>query len=343
MDNNSRKNILAIEPVGFNGHKNFNSTILRCLSDIGNVTFAAPKGYLESCTVDSRIDIPIKFFRSQTKLGSRWNSIRVLDYVIKNSRLDDFDAIVFLAYETFSLSLRWPKEKEVFLFEHNNIDNIQIRSLNKFFYRHLPPKTVHLTFLKNAAHHIRDTYGRKVFCIPHPYYRKDVSDSGLSPDNLAEHCFMSRKIIFSPSGSTPRIIHEQLKSFVSTSNSEYYLICKGNPAQKTWDWEVCPFFENYNEIMSTCCMVFVGSQFHYRVSGVAYEALSYGKPLVYLDCSFARELHSEYPHMVFVIDDVNGIADIAIDAPRIINEYGIFLQKHSLDSIRTQIAIALGE
>lgn len=323
--------ILAIEPAGF--HRNFNTFFLRCLGAIGHVTFVAHVGYLESCAVDSRIDIPAPLLRHKTKLGARWSAIRVLNYILRNAHLDDYDAIVFLAYETISFSLRWPKSRKVFLFEHNNIENTLGSRIKTFFYRNISSNVVHLAFQPRIAQHICDVYDRSTVHIPHPHYRRDVTDSGDCSDTPAPHRSEGRTIIFSPSASTPEPIQERLKKFASTTNGAYFAVCKGTPAEKTDAWEVRPFFDNYEDLMRSCDVVFLGTRFDYHVSGVAYEALSYGKSLVLLDCPFARELHDENPRMVFVINDINDILGVEINPEKIKEDYERFLREHSFDTI----------
>lgn len=333
--------ILAIEPEGFNGHKNFNTYFLGCLGTIGSVTFVAPSGYLNSCEVDSRIDIPTSLGRHKSKIGARWSQIRVLNYILGVICLDDYDVIVFLAYETVSFSLRWPRNRKVFLFEHNNIENAEGSRIKTFFYKQLPSQAIHLTFQRSTAQFIQDTCGRSATRVPHPHYRGNISISGLFPDGDAWNSLEGRKVIFSPSASTPEPIQDEIRKFVSERQDRYYAICKGEREVNTDSYEVSPFFHNYEEVMGTCDLVFLGVRFEHRVSGVAYEALSYGKPVVIFDSPFARELQKEYPHMVFLINDIRGIEGVDFDQNKIKDDHTRFLIEHAFDTICSDMASAL--
>lgn len=332
--------VLAIEPIG--SHKSFNNIFLRSFRAIGHVTLVAPQGYLESCRVDARIDIPAPLLRHKTKVGARWSAIRVLHFIQRNICLKDYDIIVFLAYETISFFISWPRSRKVFLFEHNNIDNASDSWVKMFFYRHLLSKVTHLTFQKHIAQHIGDICGRRAVCIPLPCCRADVSDFGvLEKKNTMSKSFGKRKIVFSPSSSTPQSIQDELKKFVTREKDVYYAICKGKSIERSDAWEVQPFFEKFENLLSSCDIVFFGAHFDYRVSGVAYEALSYGKPLVLLNCSFARELHDEYPHMVFIIKEMADIQRIEINQEQIEKEQKKFLSEHSFDTVSSRIKSAL--
>lgn len=329
--------ILAIDPVGFHGHKNLNLFFLRCLGEIGDVTFVAPSGYLKSWGSGSRIDIPEPLLLHKSKLGARWSAIRVLNYLLNNICLEDYDIILFLAYETISFSLRWPKSIAVYVFDHNNIDNAVGSWIKTFFYRRISSNVVHLSFLDNISQYIRDTCGRKSYTIPHPYYRPNIDDFSDERNNKLSS-LTDRKIIFSPSGSTSKLAQESLKNFVTGSKSRFYAICKGSPAEKEDNWEVSPFFENYDELMQACDFVFVGSCFDFRVSGVVYEALSYGKPILLLDCLFARQLQVDYHHLVFIVNDLDEISTLQPNQTKLYDDYCRFLVEHSFDVISARIA-----
>ena len=335
----SHMKILAIEPIG--SHKSFNEFFLKCLGTMGSVTYVAPTGFLKSSTVASRVDIPVPLLRYKTKLGARLSAMRVLNYIIKNVRIDDYDRIVFFSYETVSFALRWRRDRKVFLFEHNNIDNANGSQIKTFFYRYLAPNSVHLAFQNHVVKYIKKNCGRKAYCLPHPYYRKDVSATGDYSGTSLAHRSGNQTIIFSPSSGTPESVQSDLKKFVSSTDDNYYAICKGKPFEKTANWEVRPFFENYENLMHSSNIIFLGAYYAYRVSGVAYEALSYGKPVVYLDCPFARKLHDDYPQMVFVVNDVNDIQGVKIDTEKVRDEHRHFLRDHAFEAIRADTYRAL--
>lgn len=330
--------ILVVEPFGFPGHRSFNAFILSCLQDIGSVDFVAPSGYMDSYSVDKRVDIPADLLKFSTKLGSRLSAIRVLRFVLRNINMSEYQSVVFLAYETVSFSMCWPANNRTFVFEHNNLDNVIGSLFKEFFYKNISSSVVHIAFQEHIARFIKSKYSRCAVRLPHPYYR-----SGLirdeSPKIFPVESSSSRdaRIIFSPSSSTPNFIQDGLKTFVSSTAGSFYAICKGSPASKDTFWEVCPFFEDYEKIMQDCDFVFFGAHFDYRVSGIAFEALSYGKPLVLFDSLFARELYSENPGLVFIIKEFNDIHAIELDSESIELGHKSFLFEHSREVIQDKL------
>lgn len=336
----SSRKFLLIEPVGFQGHENFNSFFLKIFNILGQVTFIAPIGYLDACSVVSRINIPVSMGGYRTKFNARWSQVCVLRYILKKIDLDEYDAVIFLSYETISLSIVWPKNSKTFLFEHNNIDNFLCSRIKKFFYKNLSKKNVHFVFQDYIAQYLADTYGKSAICIPHPYYRTfDGAEHFLSENSSLKFDY---PVIFSPSSSTPDCIQNNLKKNAQKWRTQYYIIFKGNFEEKTVGYESRPFFENYDELMQRCDFVFLGARFCYRVSGVIYEALSYGCPVILFKSPFAMELQKEYPNMVFLISSVDDIQWLVVDKEKIMEDHTRFLHAHDFESICVRVAKALG-
>ena len=92
--------------------------------------------------------------------------------------------------------------------------------------------------------------------------------------------------------------------------------------------------------MLGCDYVFFGSQYDYRVSGVVFEALSYAKPVVVLDCVFARELKKRYPHSIIIVHDISQIDSITVNPEEIYREHKRFVTEHSYDRIKSDLVQA---
>lgn len=332
--------IFAVDPIGANGHRNFNTSILQVLRNIGELTFVAPHGYLSDSSVTLRIDIPQSLTRYRSKIGARWSQIRVLKFILKKINLDDYDAVIFLAYETISFCLCWPRNKKAFVFDHNNIENSYRSHVKRAFYRNLSKTVCHFVFLPYIKEYIEQNTQRRVFLIPHPHYREEAFKS---PEKFLTSLTNKSDFplkIFSPSGSTPKNIQQQLKSFVSICSDKYYAICKDVLVEKSSAWETRDFFVDYEQYLSSCDMVFVGAKFMFRVSGVVYESLSYGKPVILFNSPFAMELRNENPGLVFVIKDINEIQKVNVDLSIVKKAHGEFLRRHSFDAILSKMETA---
>lgn len=320
---------LIVESFGAKGHKKINTFFLEILCTIGKVTFMAPNGYLENCHVNDRVYIQDKFVKQRSKIGVYWAQMLLLKCVIDKIESEHFDAVFFLSYETISFSLCWPRDLKVFLFEHNNIENSYKNHIKSFFYRHLPRDTTHLVFQDHIAEWIREVCNRKAIVIPHPHYRGNIY-----PINERRK---SRKIIFSPSSSTPVAVQDNLRAFIAENKDLYFGICKGPEEKREKVYDCRPFFDDYETLLENCDLVFIGSSFTYRVNGVAYEALSYGKPIAIFDSLFARKLKKKFPHLVFPIKRIEEIKKIEINFIKAQEEQKIFLEKHSFSAIKGKI------
>ena len=332
--------ILVADPLGSKGHINFIKFYLRALAEIGHVTFATFPSYHAHFQVGARIEIPERFNRQHTKLEVYWNQIRVLDFILRRIQFETHDKIVFLSYETISFYLRWPKDQKVYLFDHNNIPNVFGSRIKTYCYKQLSPPAIHFAFMEYIAQYIeKESCGRSIV-IPHPYYRCITADDTKKQNwNATKEYATGKKIIFSPSGRTPSEVTKSLKEFVQNHDG-YYLVAKGQQPEESYNYCTRPFFENYEELMENCDLVFIGGLFRYRVSGVAYEALSYGKATVIMDSPFAKVLQTEYPHMVFTIDKIKDILSVDTVPEQIRKEHARFLCEHGFDTNRSDIVRA---
>jgi hypothetical protein len=317
--------------------------MLQAIGGIGDITLIAPAKYLIECSVANRISIPESYTDEQSKsrIGDRISQIRILKFILRKVCLDDYEVIIFLAYETISFCLCWPRNRKIFIFEHNNIENSHSNIIKRTFYRYLPDSTRHFVFLPHIKEYIERCTRRKAFHIPHPHYREDYY---LKPDKYIASSVSKPRgklVIFSPSSSTPQRVQKKLKFFVSKRADQYYAICKDTANKKTQEWKTQPFFKDYEQVLSSCDVVFMSARFDYRVSGVAYEALSYGKGTVLFDSPFARALKNKYPSLVFPIQNLEDIAMIKFNPLLMNQDHGRFLRDHSVKAIKQALVNAL--
>jgi glycosyltransferase involved in cell wall biosynthesis len=333
--------ILAVDPLGYKGHISFNGYFLRILRDLGRVALATFPSYHRHFDADTRIEIPERLASAPgaPKLALRIRQFRILHHILRNLPLGEFDAIVFLIYETISFAVRWPRNRKAFLFEHDNLDSALRNRVRMHFFCRLPANAVHLPFLEHAARRIVGEFGRHAERILHPHYRYGVTVPSADDDTGAKVAG-GKKTIFSPCWSTPPATQAELKRFVS-ERPDYYLICKGPHEERTQFYEQQPFFERYESLLRTCDMVFNGARFDYRASGCAYEALSHGTPVVLLDCPFGRKLRWAYPGLTFLIDNVAEFPRVTTEPRRAREDHAKFLREHSYEAIRDQLAEAL--
>jgi len=331
--------ILVIDHLGLRGHVNVNTVFLRALSEIGSVTLATFAEYHRHFTVADRIDIPDKHtpdkhVSGMSRISNRAKLMRSLSYVLQNAKMDDYDLTFFPCYEVISFALGWPRKYRAFLFEHG--EKIPRRWFKDICYKRLGNNVSHLAYMEHTADFITRNYGRRAYKIPYSYDRKGFSE--LPPENGTSlgGAPKRRKVIFCPSASNQKVMTDNLISLVS-ENDEYYLIAKGKVNQRGDSYELRTFFDDYEEQLRRSDYVFFGGQYSYRVSGPVFEALSYGKPAIILDCLFGRELKKMYPCSVILVSEIAEIKSIQIDHAGICEEHKRFLRDHSFERAKQEL------
>jgi len=329
--------ILAIEPLAPRGHIRLNACLVGCLAGIGPTTLATFEEYHCHFRGVSRIRIPRRFKHAQPPLRCRLNQLQILRHVLTGVRVENYDVVVFLSYETVSMAICWPRWLPVFLIEHNNIDNVLESPLKRWFYRRLPGTAHHLVFMDGMAGYVIEQTGRPASHIPYPCYGDRCLPDRRSQAERPCGADAGKKIIFCPSRSTPRHLLNRLKAFV-LENEGFFLVAKGEQTERGERFDIRPFFDDYDQIMLSTDYVFFGGQYRYRVSAVVFEALSLAKPVLVLDCPFGQELGQAYPRLVIPIRDVGDIRNVAPEPEGMEADHRRFLAAHAPEAITLRLA-----
>lgn len=322
--------ILVVAPMEA-WHWQFDNFYLKILSSMGEVTFIASEGYPVSCEGVTHLYLPKNIFSSKTRLGVYFGLMKALRYVAKLVRFEDYDRVVFLAYETISFFFCGPNRPNVFIAEHNNIASIQGSWIKKMIFRWLSPKVTSLALQDHMLEYVKCHAKRKVVKIKVPcFFGEAETNPGLDEGFFSKD---KKRIIFSPAHDMSATLLETLKTFVSEPNHHFYLIARGE-LEKTQHYELHPFFDHYDSLMKRCDLVFVGRRYNYRVSNICYEALACGKPIVILDCLFAQELKRDFPHIVFIVDHVSEVLTLDLNFQGMKQDHLNFIKLHSFDVLR---------
>ena len=320
--------ILIVEPIG--SHLNFNIEFCKIFFEWGHTTYVAPEHFCQKCIANDYQIIPSRFYKSLSRRDIYFSYMDILKSIRDKLRDSHFDLIFFLSYETISFSLMWPKDRSVVLFEHNNLSGIQNSILKHFFYKLIPQRAVHITFMETAQKYIGSVFNKRAYYLPHPVR----NTSTLGSKTPGKKTPSNGIAIFSPSASTSQNTLDALFQFVSNSKVPIFLRCKGNEYSKTANILVSKQFDDYDDLMCESDFTFVdGTNFDLRVSGVVFDSLSFGTPVLLTPCNFAFELQALYPALIFIIRDFNEILNIRLDHEAIQAQTSIFLSKHSSASI----------
>jgi len=340
--------ILAVDPLSCRGHMNFNSSILRALKGLGKVTLATFSDFHPFFETDDRIVLPGQTPRYRSKLACRIHQGALLRQIGRNFHRGRWDCCVFLSYEVCSLLACWPRRGKTLVFNHN-VNSVADSRLKGLCYRCLSRNVVHLTLAEHIAAYVRERFGVQARAVPHPCHPLAYAPGFHPPKNVAagrSDGSHTRKQIFAPSGANDPALLEAIIAHVQRGSS-LHLTAKGRTERQGAHFEVRRRFDDYIERMAQCDVVLIGSgeNHRYRVSGVAYDALTLGKPVVYFDCLHARSLLATHPQTVRIVRSVEEIeraASAPWDFAAVERELKLFLERHSLESIQDVLADVLG-
>jgi glycosyltransferase involved in cell wall biosynthesis len=221
------------------------------------------------------------------------------------------DLVIFFSYETVSLSLAsFFFSSPVLAFNHYNVDDFSneiLKSRIKFFLiSHLAQKVALVSLEDFITDHLK-TVGlkNKLFTLPHPIL-DDIVEKYTRMWSNTNHDSREHKeyyVIFIPSGSSSKNF---LNNFFSQEMVGLKIYAKYDKQIKTDAIQTKPFFddEEYYKIMKSCDFVFIpfNENFNYRVSGVFYEAVSFGKHVLVTNSKFSEFMKEKYPYLVSIVE-----------------------------------------
>lgn len=319
--------ILVVDPVGEMGHVKFNKSILEALSSRYDVEFLSTKGYsdLGKNICDYSV-FPHSIFDSFTnKYFSRIVLYLRSLFAVTYSKKNNFDVLYFITFETISLSLVPLKNTKVWLHNHNNIDDMLKSKFKSYLFGFLSRRASLLVIEEYMADFLSTRYNCDVYTIPHPSF---LTDSGRVYDSTG-------KIVFSPSGTYDSFLMDELEK--TATEQDFVLWAKGKVEKETENVVKKKYFHDYEERIQNASVIFIINKISYRVAGIMYEALSFGKTVVGIDSLFMREIKKQYPNLVYIVDDISSINACDIEnwsqTSGRLEEYIDFVEKHSIENI----------
>lgn len=274
------------------GHISLYRKIINKYSESYKVRLITFDDYYEALNVDyENFSLGKKSEKYNGPLLYRLSQARL----IKKSLEKSIGKIVFLSYDTVAFFLNRTSiskyEHEILVLEHNNIDQLKGSIIKRMCYRGINSKVVHMCFESYISKHIKNFYGKTTVVFPHPITRATSFDN---KESLAS--------VFAPSSDSD--FHFLSEIAEVCVNNKIYFYSKANDLFNNSEYvRTEKYFSNYHEIFSHSLIILISVDYEYRVSGVFYEALSYGKKVLFKDCLFAREMKKIYPDTVYISSD----------------------------------------
>lgn len=302
------------------------------ISQFADVTLAATVRYHDhhshGLSIYQRLLLPEFGFESARQYLSGLDQIRKLVELRRHLAANSYDHIVILSYETITFSLLWNRKTRCWLINHTNLNELCHCRTRRLLFRRLDSPTRHLVFCEEFADMLRMKYDFCSEVIPYPMLRRE-----LPPRPSVESSFEPPvKRLFVPSRHGCRDHGIQLRD-LALSRNDMNVIMRGDTEFASRRLTICRQFTDYHDQIAKSDIVLCAGEYHYRVSTVAFDALSAGKPILMWDGPFANFLRRQFPSLIKTISSIDQIPElVATIAPKAV-DFEAFQQIHDTNQI----------
>lgn len=215
----------------------------------------------------------------------RLQQLEMLFFVHKALKELPDSKVIFLSYDTiaFSIMSYILSQRNIYIVDHNNIDQNKNSFVKRMFFRAIHQKATHLCFENYICDFLQTSYGIKAVKISHPERKISISSVGSNAECPAG------PYVFCPSSECePNFLQSLL---VFCKREQLLLVTKPHPHLPTDPMVIVQeYFTNYDALFLKATFIAIGADFQYRVSGVCYEALANDKDIIFHDCLFSRAI-----------------------------------------------------
>lgn len=285
-----------IETKDSTGHIKLYQHIIKDFDNLdANVNFISSEMYLNNFerTYFNKVNFEICGTKKVIK-GKIFHRIQQFILMIKAfKKCSKNDVLILLSYDCIALwfALLFFNFKELYVFEHNNIDQLDDSHLKSFFYRKLSDKVVSYVFESYIGERVYKKYSRNYLVYKHPLFE-------LKQINKFHH---SNKYIFIPSSDVSMSNFLQLYNFAKKEGldiiTKKHSFLKDLPLNGVYQSE---YFCNYEDIFLGAEYIGVVNDFKYRVSAVFYEAVANSKKVIMNNTLFSEKVKNNYEKIYFL-------------------------------------------
>jgi hypothetical protein len=282
------KKILFVDLLSPKGHMKINKKFIKYLchsSEDTVIDLVFRKDYVDYDMHKSIRDIiylPEKYYRYNNKLEYRYKNYKLLGWIDKNVLVNNYDVIFISSYETISTAIffKWKKiNSNIFLLNHNNIQELDQSFIKKVFYRKINLNITHLVFDEKIKVYLQREIDilNKIEIINHPLvYDRDLDIR--NPDKI--------EFIFGPSNSNNDNEISKIVGYINESDNNFDIFLKSQymyylepniTVSNKWLKE-----DEYKLLFNKadCILLLFGDDFIHRVSGVFFEAVALNKYII---------------------------------------------------------------
>ena len=340
-DNNMHK-VLVVELYPAKGHKKTFVSYSTMLKKNFDTTIVVPKNFKSNILNEELIYTPFNYYEDLGCADTAFNrikySVKVTRFVNNLCKKLSIDTIICVTYDELAYLLTskfFLKKKNVFLFQHNNIDNCIESKYRGLALRRFANKVSHIvlgSFIKKALVEKFNVDTNKVIALPHP----------LNEIN-SEKCAIFDCVGLS-NGNDEKIINaiiESERQNATLMNQGKHVVLKSK--NQSFDNEYLRVLngfipdEQYDKYINSARYLYMPFPlfYKYRMSGTLVDALGNGKQIIASDIELVRQVASVYPNIVRIMSGYNLTdylikGDITCEQQK---EFDKFSKYHSLSNV----------
>lgn len=309
--------IVLVDQDCSQGHIAFNRILIDQLSREYTVHPFTTHDYAVQLGQVPSMELPNSALRRNPP-GKRIRGLPTLSRSLHDAASSPTAAILFAGFDpiTFPLLSRLVADTAPLLaLVHNHLQRVHTRARAKYFA--LTDKRVtFLTLGKFVGSNLSREFGLDAQHVPHPYY---VRGRSSPPDPRPRRA----TTVFAPSRSNePRFLQSAIKRLEAVDR----LDCRSPQPISDPRVHVSDTFEAFHERLASADVVLWAASPKNRVSGVVFEALAAGTPVVIPRGPFASELRAGFPTAVHFLEDLESFRCVPAMSPA---DHARFCQAHS--------------
>lgn len=314
------KKILLIDQLSPEGHINYDKFWINALENLKmNYTFAGKKSFLKKLEIPHNIfklEIPEIYYKNighKNIIIREYALLKILSYVKRKLSLKDYDEIVFLSFENFSLFFSFNfHKKNVYGILHNNlrrIGNFGVLKILKYL-----SKKINLISLDYYIQNGLENIEISTKVIIHPLV--EISEKITSKES-------NRLILFSPSISSTdetfisNVINDsKILKILEERNIEIIFRSRNINCNSNNIKVISKYLseKEYRKLLKRADYLLLPYEksFNYRISGVLLEGISLNKKMIipnYNDLKYFLEFNKESILGFFDIDDFRSLLE----------------------------------
>lgn len=293
--------VLYIDPFSSSSHANFNRMHIEAIRKVTkDIHFVFKENYWKEVGVQVTevcYAIPSSYFgKNKGGLINRFYMCLVLWKIRQNVPLNQYDKIIFAAYEEISLFFAF-YTVPLYLINHNNISTLNNR-VKRFFFKKISRRNTHIVLEPYIKDYLQSIGIPKIEVVRHGLIAPYSISSSQTDNSL-----LYKKYIFSPSMQSVdnKFVKELVgnKSFLTyLEKHNLFLVLRSKTlSTSSPNIKILSHYMSKEEYIAyflhaAIIILIYPQSFRYRISGALLEAISCGKETLMSDIKAFRQYES---------------------------------------------------